>query len=154
MTQGLEIRVVPIRGGSEPAVRKLKQLLKKVKNPTQANREVSVWLMRWVALNFRSEGGKVGGWLPFKHGGRVTATGVDESAKLLQDTGVLRASFTPFYSRTIAGIGSGLHYSVTHELGLPHRNVPVRRMLPLASDKDVEQGIIKIYDRWIKRILR
>ncbi len=148
------IKVTPIRGGSKPAQKKLRELIRKVKNPTPANREVSIWLMRWLNQNFKSEGGKVHGWLPFKHGGRVTSSGIDKHAKLLQDTGRLRASFSPFYGRAVAGIGSDLSYSITHELGLPHKNIPARRMLPLASDKAVERGIIRIYDRWIRRILK
>jgi len=148
------LKVTPIRGGSKPAQKKLREIIRKVKNPTRANREVSIWLMRWLNNNFKTEGGKVHGWLPFKHGGRITAGGIDKNAKLLQDTGRLRSSFSPFSSRREAGIGSDLSYSITHELGLPRKNIPARRMLPLASDKSVERGIIRIYDRWIVRIIR
>jgi len=148
------IEVKPIRGGSGPATKKLRELVRKVKNPMPANREVSIWLMRWLNNNFKSEGGNVSGWLPFKHGGRIKGGVIDTNAKLLQDTGRLRSSFSPFYSRKIAGIGSDLSYSITHELGYPHKNIPARRMLPLASDKAVERGIIRIYDRWIARMLR
>ncbi len=150
----ITVDVMPIRGGSKPAQKKLRELIRKVKNPTPANREVSVWLHRWVNNNFKSQGGNVGGWLPFKHGGRVTSSGIDASAKLLQLTGRLRLSFNHFYGRAVAGIGSNLSYGITHELGLPHKNIPARRMLPLASDKAVERGIMQIYDRWIKRILK
>jgi phage gpG-like protein len=150
----MPIQVV-IRGSSKAASRKLKEVIRKVSNPISANREVSIWLLRWVNTNFKTEGGSVGGWKPFKHGGRILPSGnIDTEAKLLQDTGRLRASFNPFFSKTVAGIGSGLRYSVTHELGLPHRNLPARRMLPLASDKSVENGIIKIYNRWIMRSIR
>ena len=149
------LEVVELRGGSRAAVQKLRQLVRSVKNPRPANRQVSVWLLRWVNLNFKTQGGKVGGWKPFKHGGRrMPGGGIDASAKLLQDTGRLRASFNPFYSKTTAGIGSGLHYSVSHELGLPHRNLPSRRMLPLSTDASVTKAIIKIYDTYIQRALR
>ena len=77
-----------------------------------------------------------------------------QSAKLLQDTGRLRKSFSPFYSRNTAGIGSSLSYSVAHEIGLPVRNLPARRMLPMTGDRSVERGVIKIYDRYIRRALR
>jgi phage gpG-like protein len=151
---GIQVRVIPIRGGSAAAVRKLRELTRKVRDPSPANREVSRWLFRWVNENFRSEGGKVGKWKPFKHGGRKMPDGsIDASAKLLQDTGRLRASFSPFYGRTIAGIGSDLQYSVTHELGIPHRNIPIRRMLPLASDTEVTNNIIQIYNVYIRRAL-
>jgi len=150
----VKIEVIPIRGGSKAVVAKLRKITRKIKNPSKANREVSIWLMRWVNRNFKTEGGKVGSWLPFKHGGRVGAGGIDKSAKLLRDTGRLQKSFSPFYSRTEAGIGTDLPYALTHELGKLSKNVPVRRMLPLASDRLVTDGILKIYDRWLERAIR
>jgi len=154
MTNGiLEIR--EIRGGSRAAKKKLQEVIRKVKNPRVANKRVSVWLLRWVNENFKSQGGKVGGWKPFKLGGRkIPGGGIDRSAKLLQDTGRLRASFSPFHSRNTAGVGSDLNYSLTHELGLPHKNLPSRRMLPLDTDRQVTSGIIKIYDHYIRTALR
>lgn len=150
---GIVIREV--RGSSKAAQKALRRAIRKIKNPTQANKAVSIWLMRWVNENFKTQGGKVGGWKPFKLGGRpLPGGGIDRSAKLLQDTGRLRASFSPFHSRRVAGIGSDLNYSITHELGLPHRNLPSRRMLPLDTDRDVEAGIIRIYDVYIRRALR
>lgn len=149
------LQVVEIGNGSKAAKRKLRELIRKVRNPAQANRRVSIWLMRWVNDNFKSQGGKVGGWKPFKLGGRrLPGGGIDRSAKLLQDEGRLRASFSPFHGRTMAGIGSDLGYAITHQLGLPHRNLPARRMLPLNTDRDVERGIIRIYDNYIRRAIR
>jgi phage gpG-like protein len=154
MARGI-IEVREIRGGSREALRKMRLLTRKVKNPAPANRRVSVWLLRWVNDNFKTQGGKVGKWKPFKLGGRrIPGGGIDRSAKLLQDTGRLRASFNAFHSRTVAGVGSNLNYSITHELGLPHRNLPRRRMLPLASDRSVTAGIVRIYDNYIRAAAR
>ncbi len=153
-TKGILV-VVPIRGGSKPALKKLRQLIKTVKDTRRPNKQVSVWLLRWVNENFKSQGGKVGGWKPFKLGGRrLRGGGIDTSAKLLQDTGRLRASFNRFYSRREAGVGSSLSYSLTHERGLPHKNLPARRMIPLDTDIDVERGMIKIYNAYISRALK
>jgi phage gpG-like protein len=127
------------------------KLESKIKDPSQANRKVSIWLLRWVSENFRSEGGKVGGWLPFKHGGRVTKKGINTSAKLLQDTGALRKSYQPFYSRVNAGVGSDIPYSAFHEFGVPMNNLPIRRMLPSGEDREVQDAVIRIYDAHIKR---
>lgn len=154
------IEVVAIRGGSKPVLKKMRELRRKVKNPTPANREVSIWLMKWVTDNFKSQGGKVKGWAPFALGGRkIPGGGIDTSAKLLQDTGFLRASFHPFHSRTEAGVGAGAHrldpnIPIYHELGLPLRNLPARRMLPLASDRDVNKAIVRIYNAYIMRAIR
>ena len=104
--------------------------------------------------NFRTSGGKVGGWLPFKHGGRLTRKKkgnaqsitnrryVDTSAKLLMDTGRLRMSFLPFYNPKDAGIGSDLKYAKFHHKGVPMRKLPERRLLPLHSEVDQQLWVI------------
>ncbi len=89
--------------------------------------QIAVLLDRWVKKNFASEGGSVGGWKPFQYGGRVMPDGtIDTSAKLLQDTGRLRASFLPFHSDKIAGIGTDLPYAEPHN--------KIRRMLPVREE--------------------
>lgn len=105
-----------------------KQRLEKLKQLNVPLTRASVHLDRWVQKNFKTEGGNVGGWLPLAKGGRhIKGKGLDSSAKLLQDTGRLRASFSPFATRDNAGIYSDLDYSEHHEEG---QGVPVRRMLP------------------------
>lgn len=102
--------------------------------------QVSVFLDRWVQTNFKTEGGKVGGWKSFRLGGRITRDGqIDTSAKLLQDTGRLRASFTPFSTEDTAGIYSDTSYAEKHEQGV---GVPRRRMLP--EKMDVIEDVRKI----------
>lgn len=89
--------------------------------------QISILLDRWVQKNFKSEGGNVGGWKPFKYGGRVMPDGkIDSSAVLEQDTGRLRASFLPFYTSRSAGIGSDLPYSVPQN--------KTRRLIPNRDD--------------------
>ena len=121
------------------------------------NKRIGVFLDRWVQDNFRTEGGKVGGWAPLKLGGRVlyktTASGVvpkgfDSSAKILQDTGTLRLSFVPFASRRNAGIGSDLDYSKKHDQGI---GVTQRRILPL--HREVDKDIKLLYTQWGRSIL-
>jgi len=147
--------VIPNEGGIDPAKRAMRLVGRKVRNTRIPNRQISIWLLRWVNENFKSQGGKVGGWKPFKLGGRRLSSGqIDRNAKLLQDTGRLRQSFNPFHSRVVAGIGSDLNYSVTHDLGLPHRNLPARRLVPLSTDRDVGAAVIRIYDAHIRRALR
>ena len=102
--------------------------LRKLKNSKVAYAKVSIMLDRWVQDNFKTEGGKVGGWLPLQAGGRYKGGVFDPSAKILQDEGRLRSSFLPFATRSNAGIGSDLPYSKKHEEGLV--GMPERRMLP------------------------
>lgn len=151
----VDVIVVPIQGGARDAIRTLRIIARKIKNTRAPNRLVSIWLLRWVNDNFKTQGGKVGGWKPFKLGGRrLPGGGIDRSAKLLQDTGRLRISFSPFYSKSVAGIGTNLSYGIIHELGFPFRNVPARRMLPVPGDQDVVRAVVRIYDKYIKKALR
>lgn len=146
------IEMKPIRGSSKRAQKQLRKMAAKIKNPQSVNRKIAVWLLRWVNQNFRSEGARVGGWKPFKHGGRMHPSGsIDTSAKLLQDTGTLRASFQMFYSRTTAGVGSNLRYSLSHEMGLPHVKLPARHMIPFEADRSIDDKVIRIYQHEIKR---
>lgn len=139
--------------GDDSAVRTIHVLSTGIANPQVANKRLSVWLLKWVNDNFKSQGGKVGGWRPFVAGGRrLPGGGIDTSAKLLQDTGELRASFKEFSSKDYAGVGAWVPYSVYHELGVPSRNLARRRMLPLSSDKDVVDGIIRIYNAYLYRL--
>lgn len=130
----------------------------RLKNRIVPNKAVSVWLTRWVNQNFKTQGGKVGGWTPFKHGGRWVGKGrtrrFDTSAKLLQDTGKLKASYKGFYSNRFAGVGTDVTYAKKHEFGVPSRRLPARRMLPTNQDKDVILGVTKIYDHFVRKALR
>jgi len=137
-------------------LKELKDRLAKRKKEYQTDKTpwkaVSLMLDQWVQGNFQSEGKKVGGWRPFKAGGRWIPVGnvakgkraglgatkrgmvLDTSAKLLQDTGRLRSSFLPFATMWNAGIGSDLDYAKKHEDGDPSRKLPARRMLPKRSE--------------------
>lgn len=128
--------------------RKLKRLASKsqaaalaLKNLAPAMKRASVFLDRWVQDNFKTEGGNVGGWEPFAYDGRPTGRQVegvpvvDTTAKLLQDTGRLRASFMPWATKNNAGIGSDLPYAEFHNDGA---GVPERRILPERGEIDKE----------------
>lgn len=128
-------------------VRKMEVLAKSMSNMTLLMRQASVLLDRWVLLNFRTEGGKVGGWAPLKAGGRWRRGKFDPNAKILQDEGRLRGSFLPFSDAKNAGIGSEVPYSIFHEQGTRH--LPVRRMLPVEQDVAAEIG--KLFDLHIGR---
>jgi phage gpG-like protein len=93
----------------------------------------AVLLDQWVQKNFKTEGGKVGGWVPFaKNAAGIPLVEIREPdrapAKLLQRTGRLRSSFNPFANTKQAGIGSDLPYAKTHHEG--EGNVPERSLLP------------------------
>lgn len=129
----------------------LENLASKMKHPESANLQVSTYLMRWVNENFRTEGKLVGGWEPFKQGGRRLKGGfIDKTAKLLDDTGQLRASYLPFYNRVNAGVGSELPYAEYHQRGTS-RGLPSRSMIPKQNDPLVTEKILKIYEVYVLR---
>jgi len=122
---------------------------KKLKNTAVPHKEISLMLDNWVQKNFKSEGGKVGGWKPFALGGRYKKDVFDPTAKLLQDTGRLRLSFAPFSDKRGAGIGSFLNYSKQHEEGI---GVEQRRMLPIS--REVRKDIFKMYSKWVNKNIK
>lgn len=92
----------------------------------------SILLDQWVQKNFKTEGGKVGGWQPFaKNAAGIPIVELREPdrapAKLLQRTGRLRSSFNPFANTKQAGIGSDLPYAKDHHEGI---GLPERQLLP------------------------
>jgi len=124
--------------------------MRKVKNTVIPFKKISIFLDSWVQRNFKTQGGKVGGWKKLKAGGRYVSKGktrhFDKSAMILNDFGRLKSSFLPFSSKGNAGIGSDLPYSKQHNEGKD--NVPKRRILPV--DKEVLGKATKIINVHIK----
>lgn len=138
-------------GVKEVEVRQ-RQRRQRISNLSAPMTRVSIFLDSWVQRNFKAQGGLVGGWESFAEGGRLLKGGfLDTSAKLLQDSGRLRASFTPFATKKDAGIFSDLLYSEPHHKGLS--GLPMRRMLPkkLEVAKEVKeilkQGVFEAIEK-------
>lgn len=143
-----KVIVKPTLEQLEARNKRRKDKLSKMENAFQP---ASVYLDRWVQTNFKSEGGNVGGWEPFKLGGRrLKGGGIDPSAKLLQDTGRLRASFFPFATRRDGGIASDLPYAKVHHKG--EGRLPERRLLPKKAE--VIDKIRKIFKTFIGRAIK
>jgi len=119
--------------------------------------KIAIYLDRWNKENFRTQGGKVGGWKPLKAGGRWKGKGkrrrFDRSARILQDTGRLRLSYLPFATRREGGIRSDLPYAEAHNNGFGP--LPVRRMLPEKAEviDDVMKIAVQHTDNQIKKVL-
>jgi len=147
----------------EAARRKMTRVQKKVAKLEQAHHEIAVKLDQWVQQNFRSEGGKVGGWQPFAPSTlrrmlHRTKRAPRTSPKLLQDTGRLRASFKPFWTNQTAGIGTTIYYARFHDpkhvIGHVPRGkgvIPERRMLP--DEEDAVPLATEVYKDHVRRAL-
>lgn len=151
---------------------KIKNVGDKIGKMKIANKKCSILLEQWVLQNFKTQGGKVGGWEPFKYGGRINNKGigtlttiaapwgigaidvhVDKSAKLLQDTGALRRSYHPWYNNRNAGIGSDLPYSKAHNEG--NSRLPQRRMLPESKvDDNLMLKFKQVYESHVKESIK
>ncbi|MHB1099291.1 MAG: phage virion morphogenesis protein [Burkholderiales bacterium] len=98
----------------------------------------AVLLDQWVQKNFKTEGGKVGGWQPFaKNAAGIPIVELREPdrapAKLLQNEGILKASFSPFADTKRAGIGSDMKWDDGTTVKDHHEGrgqLPARPMLP------------------------
>ena len=144
----IEIKVKsPTFKEMEARYKKRAEELKVMKTP---NKRIAIFLDRWVQLNFRTEGGNVGGWKPLALGGRFVDGILDTSAKILQDTRTLQKSFLPFATNKNAGIGSDLDYAKPHEEGL--NGLPRRRILP--KNSEVRGDVKKLYTQWVEGIMK
>lgn len=147
-SDGVQVKVKPTLKKLE---KKLQKRRKDLENDQGAMKKIAIFLDRWVQKNFKSEGKSVGGWAPLAAGGRfISGEGLDTTAKILQDTGRLRASFRPFAVRGNAGIGSELPYAKKHNEG--DSRLPQRRMLPERSE--VIDDVKKILENHVEKILK
>ena len=70
---------------------------------------------QWIDRNFQQEGGLVGGWKPLRP--NTLAGRRKGSGRILQDTGLMRASFLPAWDDQKAIVGSADKKSLWHEKG-------------------------------------
>ena len=147
---GTNIRVVQAPNKAQVRAH-VKELSRQMADLRLFYKKASIMLDRWVQINFRSEGGQLdtGKWPPFKLGGRPVRGGIDTSAKLLQDTGRLRASHVPFATSKSAGIGSDLPYAKAHHEGL--NSLPVRRTLP--EDDEVQNAVLDLVQKHVGDVI-
>ena len=126
-----------------PTVAQLqKQLARKIsalRDWRLLNRQVSVKLFQWVERNFKTEGKQLAdpAWPPLKAGGRWKKLPggkrtFDPSAKVLQDTGLLRQSFSPpYYDSKMARVAAhGEREPVADKHHFGRNGLPQRQLVP------------------------
>lgn len=93
-----------------PVIEALNRLVESCDDLTPAMRAIATALQSQTEENFSAEAGPLGKWPAVKDKKR-------QGGKILQDTGRLAASVTPFWSASEAGIGSNAIYAAIHQLG-------------------------------------
>lgn len=122
-----------------PVIAALNRLAAQAADLTPAMRAIAGLLERQTEDNFAAEAGPLGKWPALKDKKR-------QGGKILQDTGRLAASVTPFWSATEAGIGSNAIYAAIHQLGgkagRGHKaTIPPRPYLPAFPDGRLQGGL-------------
>lgn len=93
----------------------LNRLAKRATSRRDLHARWAVLALNWINKNFQSEGGMVGGWAPLRPGTLAARRG--GSGRVLQDTGLLRASFIPRWTSEGASVGSAMKTALWHEEG-------------------------------------
>ena len=155
-TDNIKVEIKPTLEQVQARLAKKREAVTNLRTPMA---RAAILLDQWVQKNFRSEGGKVGSWEPFaknkngipfveaKNPGRAPA-------KLLQDTGRLRSSFSPFATSKTAGIGSDLPYAKYHHEGTGR--LPMRQLLPDKGSalKEVKQAAKEVLSDYVNEAIK
>ncbi len=128
-----------------PVIAALNKLAAAGRDLAPAMRAIATALLSQTEDNFDAESGPLGKWPAVKDKKR-------QGGKILQDTGRLAASVTPFWSATEAGVGSNVIYAAIHQLGGKagrglKTTIPARPYLPgtdAGLQPDAEQRVLEV----------
>ena len=128
MPDGIEMKVSV--KGLHQVQRMLRQLGASVARgagTTSLHARYAIIASQWIDRNFQQEGGLAGGWRSLKP--NTLASRRKGSGRILQNTGLLRASFLPAWDDKRAVVGSAQKVSLWHEKGTkgsPETPYPIR----------------------------
>ena len=141
-----------IRSNGEPGVKNLQRKFTKlafdIKNRRPLFSRIGVLLLNAVAENFQQQGHEGTPWQalsPRTVAGRRKGPGTG-SARILEDTGELRRSFTMEATNESLRVGTAKIYAPPHEYG--YKQIPQRKMLP--SKKYGLQVAVDMADKYLK----
>ena len=102
----------------------LKRMLDHSNNPEPAMAGIAARMLGAVDDNFRAEG-RPTRWNRLKSSTLAARAAAGKSGPILQASGKLRASMTPFHSRNVAGVGTNRPYAAAMNNGSkPHDILP------------------------------
>ena len=106
---------------------------------------------RWVQDNFKTEGGKIGGWQPLKPATLRQRRGGGGKVMILQDTGQLRQRWKHILQGfKTAILQSGVSYGIYHDQGT--KRLPKRQILP--EQKEINPALKKVYEFFIRKAIK
>lgn len=120
-------------------------------NTTPLMQRLSLELLSATEENFAAQGRPAwAGWSPKTAARR-------RGGVILQDTGQLAASVTPWHSETVAGIGSNKVYAPVHQWGWADRNIPARPFLPMDAQgslqPEAEAGLLDVVSAYLRTVM-
>jgi len=137
--------------GLGPFIARLNKLPPKLRRKEVMFKKMSIYLMKWIDKNFKTEGRYAqGGWPKLAASTiRQRRGGGRGGVKILQDTGRGRASIRTKHTRSYAKAFTRLDYMVKHHEG---KGVPQRKIIPEA--KQVERPVMRIAQRHVEEAIR
>lgn len=109
----------------------LRRLLEKSQNTEPAMAGIAARMLAAVEDNFRAEG-RPTKWKALKASTLAARAAKGRSGKILQASGKLAASNTPFHSRTVAGVGTNRPYAAAMNNGSKPHEIKPRHKKALA----------------------
>jgi phage gpG-like protein len=116
--------MISIAVKDQEVVAAFRRLLANSQRPEPAMAAIAARMLAAVEDNFRAEGRPLR-WKPLKASTLAARAAARKSGKILQATGKLAASITPFHSREEAGVGTNRPYAAAMNNGSrPHEIKP------------------------------
>ena len=132
MPDGIDIKV-QVKGMREVQrmLRRLAVSVSRGGGSTALHARYAIIASQWIDRNFQQQGGLVGGWRALRP--NTVAGRRKGSSVILQNTGLLRASFVPAWDDKAAVVGSAQKVALWHEKGTkgsPETPYPIRPKKP------------------------
>lgn len=111
--------------------RTFRRLIENSQNPEPANAGMAARMVGAVEDNFRAEG-RPSKWTALRPSTIASRAAAGKSGKILQRSGHLARSITPFHTRTVAGVGTNVPYAAAMNNGSKAHVIQAKKKKALA----------------------
>jgi phage gpG-like protein len=140
--------------GADAVIRKLDNVKGALQHGKAFNARAIAVVFKFVQDNFKSEGGKVGGWV------KLADRTIEQrqrrrsgTVRVLQDVGWLKGKWKHEYTDKFGALTSAVDYGIYHDSDEPRSGkLPQRRILP--REDDMAEPLRKIADTFIRDALK